>query len=178
MAWIDGLFKMMSEKKASDLHMTSEHVPMVRSSGDMMTLPEGVPKLSRDQMLQILLEIAPERNRKQFEESFDTDFAYALEGFGRFRCNYFNDRYGPGAVFRRIPDKILSAEQLGLPAGVMRLTEYKKGLVLGHRPDRIGQVGCDHPGGDGRPTSTATARSTSSPSRTRSSSSTRRRSAW
>src|SRR3954463_6775015 len=129
MAWIDGLFKMMTEKKASDLHMTSEHVPMVRASGDMMAL-DGVPKLSRDQMMQILMEFCPERSKKQFEETWDTDFAYALEGCGRFRCNYFMDRFGPGAVFRRIPDKILTAEQLGLSPGIMRLTEYKKGLVL------------------------------------------------
>jgi twitching motility protein PilT len=138
MAWIDGLFKMMTEKKASDLHMTSEHVPMLRSSGDMIQL-EGVPKLSKDQMTQILMEIAPERNRKQFEEVWDADFAYALEGCGRFRCNYFMDRYGPGAVFRRIPDKILSAEQLGLPAGVMRLVEFKKGLVLVTGPTGSGK---------------------------------------
>jgi twitching motility protein PilT len=138
MAWIDGLFKMMTDKKASDLHMTSEHVPMVRASGDMMPL-DGVPKLSRDQMKQILFEICPERNQKQFEESWDTDFAYALEGCGRFRCNFFMDRFGPGAVFRRIPDKILTAEQLGLSQGIMRLTEYKKGLVLVTGPTGSGK---------------------------------------
>ncbi|MBA2480526.1 MAG: type IV pilus twitching motility protein PilT [Planctomycetes bacterium] len=138
MAWIDNLFKMMTDKKASDLHMTSEHVPMVRASGDMVAL-DGVPKLSREQMAQILFEITPERNKKQFDETWDTDFAYALEGCGRFRCNYFMDRFGPGAVFRRIPDKILTAEQLGLPPGVMKLTEYKKGLVLVTGPTGSGK---------------------------------------
>jgi len=138
MAWIDGLFKMMTEKKASDLHMTSEHVPMVRASGDMVPL-EGVPKLSREQMMQILMEICPERSHKQFDDVWDADFAYALEGCGRFRCNYFMDRYGPGAVFRRIPDKILSAEQLGLPPGVMKLIEFKKGLVLVTGPTGSGK---------------------------------------
>jgi twitching motility protein PilT len=138
MAWIDTLFKMMTDKKASDLHMTSEHVPMIRLSGDMLPL-EGVPKLSRDQMFQILFEIAPERNQQQFEKGGDTDFAYALDGCGRFRCNFFMDRYGPGAVFRRIPDKILSAEQLGLPQGIMKLVEYKKGLVLVTGPTGSGK---------------------------------------
>ncbi len=138
MAWIDNLFRMMTDKKASDLHMTSEHVPMVRASGDMVSL-EGVPKLSREQMTQILMEFIPERNKKQFDETWDTDFAYALEGCGRFRCNYFMDRFGPGAVFRRIPDKILTAEQLGLPMGVMKLTEYKKGLVLVTGPTGSGK---------------------------------------
>ena len=138
MAWIDNLFRMMSEKKASDLHMTSEHQPMIRESGDMMVL-EGVPKLSKDQVKQILMEIAPDRSKKQFEEIWDADFAYALEGIGRFRCNYFVDRYGPGAVFRRIPDKILSAEQLGLPAAVMKLCDFKKGLVLVTGPTGSGK---------------------------------------
>ncbi len=138
MAWIDSLFKMMGEKKASDLHMTSEHQPMIRESGDMVLL-DGVPKLSKEQVKQILMEIAPDRAKKQFEETWDADFAYALEGAGRFRCNYFMDRYGPGAVFRRIPDKILSAEQLGLPAPVLRLCDYKKGLVLVTGPTGSGK---------------------------------------
>ena len=138
MAWIDNLFKMMTEKKASDLHMTSEHVPMIRESGDMMQL-QGVPKLSREQMSQILMEICPERNKRQYEETWDTDFAYALEGCGRFRSNYFMDRFGPGAVFRRIPDKILTAEQLGLPPAILKLCEYKKGLVLVTGPTGSGK---------------------------------------
>ena len=138
MPWIDNLFKIMTEQKASDLHVTSEHMPMVRAGGDMVALP-GTPKLNKDQLQQILYEICPERNRKQFEETHDTDFAYALEGCGRFRCNYFRDRFGIGAVFRRIPDKILSAEQLGLPWGVMRLCEFKKGLVLVTGPTGSGK---------------------------------------
>ncbi len=138
MAWIDNLFKMMIEKKASDLHMTSEHVPMIRASGDMTPL-DGVPKLSKDQVKQILMEIAPERSKKQYEETWDADFAYALEGCGRFRCNFFMDRNGPAAVFRLIPDKILSAEQLGLPPAVLRLCEFRKGLVLVTGPTGSGK---------------------------------------
>ncbi len=138
MAWIDNLFKIMAEQKASDLHVTSEHTPMIRSAGDMVALP-GAPKLNKDQLQQILFEICPERNKKQWEETSDTDFAYALEGVGRFRCNYFRDRFGIGAVFRRIPDKIISAEQLGLPPGVMRLCDYKKGLILVTGPTGSGK---------------------------------------
>ncbi|MDW8372089.1 MAG: type IV pilus twitching motility protein PilT [Planctomycetota bacterium] len=138
MAWIDNLFKIMTEQKGSDLHLTSEHVPMVRVSGDIVPIA-GAPKLSREQLQQVLFEICPERNRKQWEETGDTDFAYALEGIGRFRANYFRDRYGIGAVFRRIPDKILSAEQLGLPPGVMRLCDFKKGLVLVTGPTGSGK---------------------------------------
>ncbi len=138
MAWIDNLFKQMGDLKASDLHMTSEHIPMVRSSGDLVQMP-NVPKLSKDQVAKILAEITPERNRQQFEETSDSDFAYALEGVGRFRVNLFMDRYGQGAVFRKIPEKILSAEELGLPASVLRLTDYHKGLVLVTGPTGSGK---------------------------------------
>ncbi len=124
MAWIDNLFRRMSELGAADLHMTSDHVPRVRNSGDLIEM-QGIPKLSREQLLQIFMEITPERNKKQFEENWDTDFAYAIEGLARFRCNLFMDRFGPGGVFRRIPDEIITAEQLGLPPGVMKLTEFR-----------------------------------------------------
>jgi twitching motility protein PilT len=138
MAWIDNLFKRMTEIKAADLHMTSEHVPRIRDAGDLVEMP-GMPKLSRDQVQQIFAEITPERNKKQFEETNDTDFAYALEGVARFRCNLFMDRFGPGGVFRRIPEKILSAAELGLPPAVLKLTEYKKGLVLVTGPTGSGK---------------------------------------
>ncbi|GDY11520.1 twitching motility protein PilT [Planctomycetota bacterium] len=138
MAWIDNLFRMMTEKKASDLHLTSDHQPMIREAGDMIPLA-GAPKLSAEQLTQVLMEIVPERSKKEFEETNDADFAYALEGVGRFRSNYFRDRYGVGAVFRRIPDKILSAEQLGLPSAVIKLTEFKKGLILVTGPTGSGK---------------------------------------
>jgi twitching motility protein PilT len=138
MAWIDTLFKRMNELKAADIHMTSEHVPRIRDAGELVEMP-GIPKLSKDQVQQILMEITPERNRKQFEETCDTDFAYSLDGVGRFRCNLFMDRFGPGGVFRRIPEKILSAEELGLPPAVLKLTDYKKGLVLVTGPTGSGK---------------------------------------
>ena len=138
MPWIDTLFRRMAEIKAADIHMTSEHVPRIRDSGDLIEMP-GIPKLSKEQVHQILMEICPERNKKQFEETNDTDFAYALEGIGRFRCNLFMDRHGPGGVFRRIPDKLLTAEDLGLPAAVLKLCEYKKGLVLVTGPTGSGK---------------------------------------
>ncbi len=138
MPWIDQLFKRMTEMKAADIHMTSEHVPRIRSSGDLIEMT-GIPKLSAEQVKQIFMEIAPERNRKQYEETNDTDFAYALEGCGRFRCNLFTDRNGPGGVFRRIPDKILSVTDLNLPPAVVKLTNYHKGLVLVTGPTGSGK---------------------------------------
>ncbi|NET74305.1 MAG: PilT/PilU family type 4a pilus ATPase [Sphaerospermopsis sp. SIO1G2] len=87
----------------------------------------------------MLEEISPERNWHQFQESNDTDFAYGLDGVGRFRVNLFRDRYGPGAVFRLIPEKILTAEQLGLPPAVVGLTAFHKGLVLVTGPTGSGK---------------------------------------
>ena len=65
MPWIDTLFRRMAEIKAADIHMTSEHVPRIRDSGDLIEMP-GIPKLSKEQVHQILMEICPERNKKQF----------------------------------------------------------------------------------------------------------------
>jgi twitching motility protein PilT len=138
MPWIDNLFRLMAEKKASDLHLSSERVPMIRDAGDIVPLP-GAPKLTKEQLQAVLQEICPERNKKEFEERWDTDFAYALEGCGRFRANFFMDRTGPGAVFRRIPDKILTAEQLNLPPAVLKLCEFKKGLILVTGPTGSGK---------------------------------------
>ena len=69
----------------------------------------------------------PERNRKEFVERHDTDFAYEIDGLARFRANAFCDRKGPGAVFRVIPTKILTAEQLGLSPFILQLCQLNKG---------------------------------------------------
>jgi len=138
MAWIDELFKFMVESGASDLHMSSQSQPMLRLHGDMVII-EDQPVIPPDTMRQYLYEILPERNRTQFEEEWDTDFAYALEGYGRFRCNYFMDRMGPGAVFRVIPTEILTAEQLNLPKAVVDLCYLTKGLVVVTGPTGSGK---------------------------------------
>ena len=143
MAWIDNLFKMMTEKKASDLHMTSATTRRAKDlQGRWRWRLKGVPKFGKEQMQQIPFRDPPgvRPQGEISEETNDCDFAYALESCGALPLrNYFVDRFGPGAVFRRIPDKILSAEQLGLPPGVMKLTEYKKGLVLVTGPTGSGK---------------------------------------
>ena len=139
MAWIDEMFRRMKEQGSSDLHMTSEHVPHVRDSGDLVPVEWIDRPLSSNQVRKILKEICPESNWAQFEEQWDTDFAYAVEGVGRFRANYFMDRFGPGAVFRLIPEEILTAEQLGLPQAVIELTRFRKGLVLVTGPTGSGK---------------------------------------
>ena len=139
MPWLDQLFAKMTEMGASDMHITSQHIPMIRNSGDLVPVPWLDTKLNASQVKRILNEITPETNWQEFEESGDTDFAYALEGVGRFRANLFMDRYGPGGVFRLIPEKILTAEQLGLPSTVLNLTNFHKGLILVTGPTGSGK---------------------------------------
>ncbi len=138
MAWIDELFKKMVESGASDLHMTSGMRPCFRASGDIVPVPD-CPELSAERMKEVLYEICPERNRVEFEETNDSDFAYEIVGLARFRANLFRDRNGPGAVFRQIPSEVLTAQQLNLPKAVLDLCMLSKGLVVVTGPTGSGK---------------------------------------
>ncbi|HTL70221.1 MAG TPA: type IV pilus twitching motility protein PilT [Candidatus Eisenbacteria bacterium] len=138
MPWLDPLFKLVVEKGASDLHLSSGMPPLVRLHGSITAL-EGQAAIPADAMKTHLKEIAPEANWKEFESLKDTDFAYALAGSGRFRCNYFEDNQGPGAVFRAIPDKIPAVDDLRLPRAIVELCQLKKGLILVTGPTGSGK---------------------------------------
>lgn len=138
MAVLDDFFRLMVEKKASDLHMTIGAPPMLRLSGEMTPI-EGREVNTYDFNRQALWEIMPEKNREEFKARHDTDFAYALAGVGRFRANIFMDKSGIGAVFRLIPEKILTAEQLGLSDEIKKLCFLSKGLVLVTGPTGSGK---------------------------------------
>lgn len=138
MALIDRLFHQMIEKNASDLHMTTTMSPILRIDGSMV-IQDQEPALTAEMMTMLLKEICPEENWTQFEQENDTDFAYEIEGLARFRANYFRDLDGPGAVFRQIPAKILTAEVLGLPPAILNLCYLTKGLVLVTGPTGSGK---------------------------------------
>lgn len=121
-------FRVFVGSRASDLHLTSGNPPMLRIDGDIKPEPL-IPTLSAEALEEHLYEIMPKRNKAEFEETNDTDFAYEFPG-ARLRCNVFRDRRGIGAVFRRIPTKILSAKDLNLPQAIIDLGKLKKGLVL------------------------------------------------
>ncbi|MBS1122963.1 MAG: Twitching motility protein PilT [Deltaproteobacteria bacterium] len=135
---LDEMLRAMKEMGASDLHMSCTMPPLVRKDGEMKPVP-GFPVLTPELMLQLLYEVCPEKNRKEFEERSDTDFAYAIEGLSRFRANMFRDRHGPGGVFRAIPFNILSPEQLGIPPKVLELCYLTKGLVVVTGPTGSGK---------------------------------------
>jgi twitching motility protein PilT len=135
---IDEMLRAMKAMGASDLPLSCTMPPLVRKDGEMKPVP-GFATLTPDVMLSLLFEIAPEKNRKEFEERSDTDFAHAIEGLSRFRANMFRDRHGPGGVFRAIPFDILSPEQLGLPPKVLELCYLTKGLVVVTGPTGSGK---------------------------------------
>jgi len=127
MAKIDAFFDKMLERGASDLHLSSGAPPMIRESGEMVKLSEKSisPKMAKE----LLFELISEKKQEKFMKTRDLDFAIE-HGENRFRVNMFYQRKGVGAVFRTIPSKILTVEDLGLPPQVAKLSEFKKGLVL------------------------------------------------
>ena len=138
-AEIDALFHLMCEAKASDMHLSVGTTPLVRKDGHMQPLDAAAPALDPATMKRLLDPITPEKNKAEFAERRDTDFAYEIAGLARFRANIFMDRKGMGAVFRVIPSQILTAEQLGLSPAILNLCKLNKGLVLVTGPTGSGK---------------------------------------
>ena len=138
MAWIHPLLREMVSQGCSDLHLSSLERPMFRLHGDITPVPGSTP-IPPDSMTAVLREITSELHWKEFEEEWDHDFAYALEGTGRFRVNLFMDHKGPGAVLRLIPEKIPTAQELGLPPVLTELCNHTKGLILVTGPTGSGK---------------------------------------
>src|SRR5690349_11403483 len=118
---INSMFRRMCELKASDLHLSASVAPLVRKDGEMRRLHDAAGPLSSEMVLALLREIMPSVNQAEFEARHDTDFAYEIADVARFRANVFMDRQGVGAVFRVIPSKILTAEQLELSPHILEL---------------------------------------------------------
>jgi twitching motility protein PilT len=137
MAKLDSFFKLMVDQGASDLHLVSGSQPILRVNGELQRV--RYTTLENDDLRKMLYELAPEYKIKQFEEMGDIDFAYEIPGLARYRANYFVQKYGVGAVFRQIPDTILTVEQLGLPPVLNKLPLYPKGLVLVTGPTGSGK---------------------------------------
>jgi len=135
---IDELLQRMLEFAASDFHLTSAQRPVFRVHGEV-TPQMDWPIFTPEDVERALSMIMPERNRKEFTERNDTDFAYEIPEVARFRVNVFRDRMGMGAVFRHIPFEILTVEQLGLSPAVVGLCELPKGLVLVTGPTGSGK---------------------------------------
>ena len=137
-AEIDRLLKRLVESKGSDLHMSVSAPPMIRKDGEIEALT-GFPPLTPESMERMIMPIVPDRNKDEFARTHDSDFAYELPGLCRFRANLFVDLKGMGAVFRVIPSKILSVDELGVPKEVLALCHLPKGLVLVTGPTGSGK---------------------------------------
>ena len=137
MAKIDAFFKLMNEQGASDLHLMAGQPPALRIRGDIERVKYKV--LDNDDLRGMLYEITPEHKIKVFEESGDVDFAYEVPGLARYRANFFMQRRGVGAVFRKIPSTIMTTDQLGLPPVVPKLATLPRGLVLVTGPTGSGK---------------------------------------
>lgn len=137
MAQIDAFFKMMHELGASDLHLSSGSQPIIRLQGEMQRIKYKV--LEHEELKKLLYEITPENKAKIFEETGDIDFAYEVPHLARYRVNFFMQKRGIGAVFREIPQKILSLDDLGLPGVLKNLALLPKGLVLVTGPTGSGK---------------------------------------
>ncbi len=137
MAKIDAFFKLMHEQGASDLHLVAGQPPVLRIVGDMERVKYKI--LDNDHLRGMLYEIAPEDKIKLFEETGDVDFAYEIPGLARYRANFFMQKNGVGAIFREIPDEIMTCQQLGLPNVVSRLAALPRGLILVTGPTGSGK---------------------------------------
>jgi twitching motility protein PilT len=137
MARIDTFFKCMQEQNASDLHLSTGNQPMLRVHGDLVRI--DAPPLDNDDLKALVYEIAPEVKIKTFEETGDVDFGYEYPGSARYRANFLNQKHGIAAVFRLIPSKVYTVEDLGLPPVLRKFSMLKKGLVLVTGPTGSGK---------------------------------------
>jgi twitching motility protein PilT len=136
-AAMEALLALLVERKASDLHLCAGEAPVLRVDGDITPLVDYGP-IPAGLLGEMLWAVAPARNREEWERCHDTDFAHET-ALGRFRGNVFADRRGIGAVFRLIPNDLLTAEDLGMPAPVLDLCLLPKGLVLVTGPTGSGK---------------------------------------
>src|ERR1051326_6701668 len=137
MAALDQFLRVVVEQGGSDLHIGEGQPPKMRKHGDVAPIREGV--LSRDETMSMLREVCGDRNWVIYEERGDLDFAYEMDTASRFRCNYLKQTHGYGAVFRLIPTKIATLEQLGIPLVAKEFAHLRGGLVLVTAPTGSGK---------------------------------------
>src|SRR3989442_11692862 len=131
------LLRALVQSGSSDLHLRVGEPPLFRTHGEIRR--QDGTALSVNDLELLVLSIMPERNRGEWKETGDTDFAYEITGVARFRVNAARDRKGPVAVFRVIPAKVVTVEEMGLTDEVQRLCYLTKGLVLVTGPTGSGK---------------------------------------
>jgi twitching motility protein PilT len=137
MATLPELLKVLVDKGGSDLHLTTNTPPQVRVHGHLERL-EGTDLTAADTK-QLAYSVLTDAQKKRFEETLELDFSFGIKGMARFRANMFNQRGAVGAVYRIIPEKIKSFQELGLPQVLSTLAERPRGLVLVTGPTGSGK---------------------------------------
>jgi twitching motility protein PilT len=134
---IDRFLKLMNDRGASDFHITVGRPPMLRVSGSME--PIRYRTVLEADFVEMIRPVTPPRLWTEWEEGGDADFSYEIPGVARYRVNIFRQQRGAGGVFRIIPTKIMTIEQLGLPDTVRRIAALRSGLVLVTGPTGSGK---------------------------------------
>ena len=137
MPTLSELLKQTVEIEGSDLHLTIGSPPQVRVHGHLRRLE--YPDLSPSDTKALAYSVLTDAQKKRFEETMELDFSFGIRGIARFRCNLFNQKGAVGAVYRQIPEKIRTFEELNLPAVIAKLAERPRGLVLVTGPTGSGK---------------------------------------
>ena len=137
MAYLDQFLRVIVNQGGSDLHIGEGQPPKMRKHGDIA--PIGQEPITHDEALSMLSEVCGPHDWEIFEERGDLDFAYEMDAASRFRCNYLKQANGYGAVFRLIPTKIATLEELGIPLVVKEFANLRGGLVLVTGPTGSGK---------------------------------------
>ncbi len=134
---ITELLAFSAKQGASDLHLSAGLPPMIRVDGDVRRI--NLPPLKHQEVHTLIYEIMNDKQRKDFEEFLETDFSFEVPGVARFRVNAFNQNRGAGAVFRTIPSKVLTMEDLGMSQVFKDISMVPRGLVLVTGPTGSGK---------------------------------------
>ncbi|MCW4151471.1 type IV pilus twitching motility protein PilT [Halomonas sp. 18H] len=134
---ITELLAFSAKQNASDLHLSAGLPPMIRVDGDIRRL--NVPAMDNSEVRRLIHDIMNDRQRRDYEEHLEVDFSFEVPGVARFRVNAFNQARGAGAVFRTIPNQVLSMKTLGLGEVFERLSMLPRGLVLVTGPTGSGK---------------------------------------
>ena len=134
---LDELLNFSVQNKASDLHLSAGLPPMIRVDGDVRRI--NVPPLDHKQVHGLIYDIMNDKQRKDYDEFLECDFSFEVPKLARFRVNAFNQDRGAAGVFRTIPTKILSLEELGCPPVFRELIDIPRGLGLVTGPTGSGK---------------------------------------
>jgi twitching motility protein PilT len=134
---ITELLAFSAKQQASDLHISAGLPPMIRIDGDIRRI--NLPSMDHQQVHGLIYDIMNDQQRKDYEKDLETDFSFEVPGVARFRVNAFNHNRGAGAVFRTIPSKVLSMEDLGMGQVFRDIASVPRGLVLVTGPTGSGK---------------------------------------